>query len=193
MIGNDLVDLKLASIQSNWQRKGFLDKLFTPKEQEYILNSNNPFKTVWLLWSMKESAYKAYLQTHGNRFFSPKKLACSLLSKNKGTVLIDNLLFFTESEINEHFIHSIAFSEKRDNKFLSNSFKFEDTTFENQHQETSQKVLVAFAAILKLPLALLKIKKNAHGIPQLFQDKMLLKYSFSLTHHGQFGAFSIVI
>ena len=90
MIGNDLVDLKLANIQSNWQRKGFLDKLFTPKEQEYILNADNPFETVWLLWSMKESAYKAYLQIYGCRFFAPKKLACSLLSKNKGTVLINN-------------------------------------------------------------------------------------------------------
>lgn len=79
MIGNDLVDLKLAAKQSNWQRKGFLDKLFTPKEQGCILNSSNPFETVWLLWSMKESAYKAYLQTHNERFFAPKKLACNLI------------------------------------------------------------------------------------------------------------------
>ena len=84
MIGNDLVDLKLAAKQSNWQRKGFLDKLFTPKEQGYILNSDDSFKTVWLLWSMKESAYKAYLLMHNDRFFAPKKLACHLTSKNNG-------------------------------------------------------------------------------------------------------------
>lgn len=83
MIGNDLVDLKLAAKQSNWQRKGFLDKLFTPIEQGYILNSDNPFETVWLLWSMKESAYKVYLQMHNDRFFAPKKLMCHLISKKK--------------------------------------------------------------------------------------------------------------
>ncbi len=191
MIGNDLVDLKLVAKQSNWQRKGFLDKLFTPKEQGYIINSNNPFKTVWLLWSMKESAYKAYLQTHGDRFFSPKKLACNLISKNTGTVLINNALFFTESEMNEAYIYTVAFSEKHNNKFLTDCFGFEHSDFKIQRSVTYQKVLAAFASELKLPIELLKIKKNAQGIPQLFQDEMLLKNSFSLTHHGQFGAFSI--
>ena len=191
MIGNDLVDLKLASKQSNWQRRGFLNKLFSIKEQECILDSDDPFKTVWLLWSMKESAYKAYIQTKGERFFSPKKLLCSLISKNKGTVLINNFLYFTETEINSDFIHTVAISVKHNNSFSSNSFKFEDATYETQHQETHQKVLAAFANKLKLPITLLKIKKNTQGIPQLFQDEMLLKNSFSLTHHGQFGAFCI--
>ena len=36
-IGNDIVDLSLAKIQSNWQRKGFLEKQFTQKEQIEIL------------------------------------------------------------------------------------------------------------------------------------------------------------
>ena len=31
-IGNDIIDLKLAKTQSNWQRKGFLEKQFTQKE-----------------------------------------------------------------------------------------------------------------------------------------------------------------
>jgi phosphopantetheinyl transferase (holo-ACP synthase) len=191
MIGNDLVDLKLASTQSNWQRKGFLDKLFTPKEQGYILNSNNPFETVWLLWSMKESAYKAYLQTHGDRFFSPKKLACSLISNNKGTVLINNSLFFSESEINEEFIYTVAFSEKYNNNFITDCFGFEHSDFNTQRSVTYQNILAAFANELKLPIGLLSIQKNAQGIPQLFQDGILHKNSFSLTHHGQFGAFSI--
>lgn len=192
MIGNDLVDLKLAAKQSNWQRNGFLDKLFTPKEQGYILNSDDSFKTVWLLWSMKESAYKAYLQMHNDRFFAPKKLACHLTSKNKGTVLINNTLFFTESEIGEAFIYTVAFTKNHGNNFLSNCFEFEHSDFETQHNQTYQKVLAAFANKLKLPVAQLKIEKNVQGVPQLFQGEMLLDYSFSLTHHGQFGAFCIV-
>lgn len=191
MVGNDLVDLKLASKQSNWQRKGFLDKLFTPKEQGYILNSDDSFKTVWLLWSMKESAYKAYLQMHNDRFFAPKKLACHLISKNKGTVLINNALFFTESEIDEAFIYTVALSEKYKNKFLTDCFRFEHSDFETQHNQTYQKVLAAFANKLKLPVSQLKIEKNAQGVPQLIQGKMLLNHSFSMTHHGLFGAFCI--
>ncbi len=191
MIGNDLVDLKLAAKQSNWQRKGFLDKLFTPIEQEYILNSDNPFKTVWLLWSMKESAYKAYLQMHNERFFAPKNFACHLISKNTGIVLIKNTLFFTESEIGETFIYTVAFPKNHKNNFLSNCFEFEYSNFKNQQSQTYQKVLELFANELKLPVAQLKIKKNGQGVPQLFHDEMLLDYSFSLTHHGKFGAFCI--
>ena len=191
MIGNDLVDLKLAAKQSNWQRKGFLDKLFTSKEQGYILDSDNPFETVWLLWSMKESAYKAYLQTHNERFFAPKKLVCNLISKNKGTVLINKKLFFTESKIGEVFIYTVAFSEKYNNKFLTDCFRFEHLDFKNQQSKTYQKVLEAFANKLKLPVAQLKIEKNSQGVPQIFWGEMLLNHMFSLTHHGKFGAFCI--
>ncbi|MHB1107412.1 MAG: 4'-phosphopantetheinyl transferase family protein, partial [Lutibacter sp.] len=168
MIGNDLVDLKLAAKQSNWQRKGFLDKLFTPDEQGYILNSDNPFETVWLLWSMKESAYKAYLQTHNERFFAPKKLECNLISKNRGTVLINNVLFVTESEIGEAFIYTVAFTKNHENKFLTDCFRFEHLDFKNQQSQTYHKVLTAFANQLKFPVAQLKIEKNNQGVPQLF-------------------------
>ena len=41
MIGNDIVDLALAQKESNWKRKGFLNKIFTEKEQLLILNAKN--------------------------------------------------------------------------------------------------------------------------------------------------------
>ena len=46
MIGNDIVDLNLAKTESNWQRKGFLEKQFTDSEINEILNSENPFLKV---------------------------------------------------------------------------------------------------------------------------------------------------
>ena len=52
MIGNDIIDLKLAAIQSNWQRKGFLNKIFTEEEQRVILNSDNAFQLVWYLFAL---------------------------------------------------------------------------------------------------------------------------------------------
>ncbi|MFT4791790.1 MAG: phosphopantetheinyl transferase (holo-ACP synthase), partial [Arcticibacterium sp.] len=58
MIGNDVVDLKVAALESNWMRLGFLDKVFSEEEQEVILNSENKSQMVWLFWSMKEAAYK---------------------------------------------------------------------------------------------------------------------------------------
>ncbi len=43
MIGNDLIDIQLAKSQSNWQRKGFLEKQFADTEIVEILSSENPF------------------------------------------------------------------------------------------------------------------------------------------------------
>ena len=34
MLGNDVVDLQLAAVQSDWRKKGFLDKVFSAEEQE---------------------------------------------------------------------------------------------------------------------------------------------------------------
>lgn len=48
MIGNDLIDIQLAKSQSNWQRKGFLEKQFADTEIVEILSSENPFLQVWL-------------------------------------------------------------------------------------------------------------------------------------------------
>jgi len=57
MIGNDIVDLELALKESNWKRKGFLNKIFTNEEQLLISSAINPEIMVWNLWSRKEAAY----------------------------------------------------------------------------------------------------------------------------------------
>ena len=97
MIGNDIVDLHLAKTQSNWQRKGFLEKQFTQKEQCAILNAKNPFVTVWLFWSMKEAAYKCYTQKSNERFYAPQKFDCRLISETKGIVTFEGNHFYTTS------------------------------------------------------------------------------------------------
>lgn len=191
MIGNDLVDLQLAARESNWQRRGYLDKLFTASEQELILSSLDPFQTVWLLWTMKESAYKAYIQWHGNRFFSPKSIKTKLISKNRATVLIHDRLFYTQSEINQDVIHTTAFSEKGVKNRVSDFFKLENTFYESRHLETYHKVLQVFSDKLKLSPSLLEIKKNSLGIPQIYQNEKRLKNSLSISHHGCYGAFCI--
>ena len=83
MIGNDIIDLSLAKTASNWQRKGFLEKQFTIKEQQLILQNGNSFNDVWRLWSMKEAAYKIYTQQHKKRFFAPQKFECSFIYESE--------------------------------------------------------------------------------------------------------------
>ncbi|MEO7523254.1 MAG: 4'-phosphopantetheinyl transferase superfamily protein [Ferruginibacter sp.] len=108
MIGNDLVDLHCASIESNWERKGFLDKLFTASEKDKIYSSADPFLQVWKYWTMKEAAYKIYSRMTGIRNFAPSKLCCAIGEHTYGTVLTDGLRFHTRTDVNVNYIHTTA-------------------------------------------------------------------------------------
>lgn len=108
MIGNDIVDLELAKTQSNWKRKGYLDKIFTKNEQLLILNSVNPDETVWNLWSRKEAAYKIYNRISGIRIYNPLQFECFDSEKLTGTVRFQDVIYYTKTEINSHFVHTVS-------------------------------------------------------------------------------------
>jgi len=108
LIGNDVIDLSLAKKESNWQRKGFLKKLFSNDEQQLILEALNSFEMVWRLWSMKEAAYKIFTQQHSVRFFAPKKFECKLMQDLKGVVCYKGQQFYTSSIINQQYIFTKA-------------------------------------------------------------------------------------
>lgn len=119
MLGNDIVDLSLAKVQSNWKRKGFLNKIFTAHEQLLIQSATKPDVMVWLFWSMKEAAYKIHNRRTGIRSFAPAGLACSVQSENgltSGIVTVDQDTYFTESNINKEYIHTIAIPHQDDTK-----------------------------------------------------------------------------
>ncbi len=85
MIGNDIIDIAEAS-KINWRRKGFLKKILNEDEQYSILNSDNPGLTLWLLWSMKESAYKIFLRKNFIRIYNPLKFECRLIIKKSDLI-----------------------------------------------------------------------------------------------------------
>jgi len=112
MIGNDIVDLALARKESNWKRKGFLDKIFTKNEQLLILNDQNQEVMVWNLWSRKEAAYKIYNRQTGIRGYIPLQLECFDLEIidgiSFGKVVIKERVYFTKTVISDQFVNSIA-------------------------------------------------------------------------------------
>lgn len=112
MIGIDIVDLAQAEQDSNWKRPGYLDKLFTSEEQFMIASDIQPNIMVWLLWTMKESAYKIESGKNKLREFAPVKLLCSNLiiydDIATGNVTYGDHLYFTKSMILQNYIHTIA-------------------------------------------------------------------------------------
>jgi len=116
MIGNDVVDIIQSRKESNWQRRGFLDKLFTASEQLLIHQYPDPETMVWLLWSMKESAYKIYNRQTSIRAFVPLQLhCCNVYQREKdftGEVHCNGFIFYTQSEISDDIIHTKALCNK---------------------------------------------------------------------------------
>ena len=108
MIGNDIVDLALAKKESNWRRKGFLDKIFTQKEQFLIVNAENQDVMVWNLWTRKEAAYKIYNRQTNIRGYFPLQLECFYQSENFGKVCCHGNIYFTETKISEKCVYTIA-------------------------------------------------------------------------------------
>ena len=107
MIGNDIVDLALAKQESNWQRKGFLDKLFTANEQQLVLSSSNPELMVWNLWSRKEAAYKIYNRMSGQRLFNPIRFECK-----DDKVCFGNTVYYTQTHITTDYVYTIALTDQ---------------------------------------------------------------------------------
>lgn len=118
MIGNDVVDILQSRIESDWQRRGFLNKLFVAHEQQIIQQARDAEKMIWRLWSMKEAAYKIYNRQTGIRGFFPLELHCDIENNKAGKVTCKGNIYFTETDIIDNVIHTIAVCNKEDFDFV---------------------------------------------------------------------------
>lgn len=159
MIGNDVIDIIQSRKESNWQRKGLLEKIFTAEEQLLINKALNPEIMVWLLWSMKEAAYKIYNRQTKIRSFIPQKLECSFRFQNdsymSGTVICCGNRYYTKTNIDNDCIHTIAVTNPDNLEIII---------------EIGKK----------------NISKDQYGIPFLTSAPSHRAQSVSISNHGRF-------
>ncbi len=165
MIGNDIVDLALARQESNWKRKGFLNKIFTQNEQLQISTAENAEVMVWNLWSRKEAAYKIYNRQALIRGYFPLQLECfdleTIARITFGKVTIKQQVYYTKTTITSDFINTIAVENVKD-----------------------------FDAIKTL-----KNRKNIQkiaAIPSLFEKETSVPRPLSISHHGRYERIIII-
>jgi phosphopantetheinyl transferase (holo-ACP synthase) len=157
MIGNDIIDLELAQLESNWQREGFLNKIVTSSEQKLIAKALDQETMFWYLWSLKEAAYKIYNRQTQNRAFMPLRLECYAV-ESKETVLhakvsCEGRIYWTKTSIVNDCIDTVAVLNESD-----------------------------FDRIVTLGSHVVIEKKN--GIPYYYENTVLQPLSKS--HHGRF-------
>ena len=112
MIGNDIIDLDLAAEESNWKRRGYLEKIYNQRERRFIEEAENGFEAVWLLWSMKESAYKIVNRRTSIRKFDPQSYEAILTfvkpAVARGFVYYQKQQFSTRSKFSPQIIDTVA-------------------------------------------------------------------------------------
>lgn len=172
MLGNDIVDLDKANTESNWKRKGYLDKLFSSKEQQEILGSSNPETMVWLFWSMKEAAYKIVNRETLERFYSPKKFNVKI-NGNDGIVTFEGKTFYTKSEIKANLIHTIATTKSETLTNITTSYLANTKDYLFDFNSKSEHYT---------------LEKNANGIPNLVDKTNGKSHFASVSHHGRYLA-----
>lgn len=192
MVGNDIIDIAATKRSKDpeglgWKRPGFVEKIFTESEQKLIVDSEDPFITVWQLWSIKESAYKVFIQAGGEAFYNPKRFECELEGLN-GKVEIEDLILETESIINENYIFSTAFSDNSEIK--SSIFELPESDIQQQSDLIRQQLIKEFSKNNNINSDDLEIRKTESGVPLIYFKDEVLDVSISITHHGEFGGYS---
>ncbi|MFD2936816.1 4'-phosphopantetheinyl transferase family protein [Spirosoma flavum] len=193
MIGNDIVDLAQAKQESNWRRRGFLDKIFTQHEQQLILEANDSDRMVWLLWSMKESAYKLSVRSTGLRLFAPKKIACFVngptTDTTEGTVFYTRE-YHTKSSITAQYIATVAYEATIIPAYTHVIVPFDNTIYQTHQRVIREQIKHRCAARLAIPEQAIHIHKDSAGTPLLTVDNVV-KIPLTISHHGYYGAYAL--
>lgn len=176
MIGNDLVDLQKAAAESNWERKGYLEKLCSGDEQQFIRKAKDSFLMFWIIWTMKESAYKIINRQTGIRSYNPLSFQCQNIQLNqqgaRGTLTYQGQTLSILTTVNSHIIHSIAVSETTEFAAV----KVLQLKYNKNYMEDFNLSSTAYQID----------KKN--GIPEMTNKLTGAKHAISISHHGPYLA-----
>ncbi len=188
MIGNDIVDLQVSKFSSKVRRLRFINKAFSEKEKEAILKPANTISVLWRIWSMKESAYKAYCRLGGETFHDPKRIECTLTNSNSGTVRIGDRCFKTQTRLSDDYVHTIAFS-KDIIEVVSECFRIDNTSYTAQHKACKEALLNELTEEMNGKPGL-DLVKNEVGMPHVLANGNRLGVTCSISHHGRYGAYA---
>ena len=171
MIGNDIVDLAKAKRDTFIFRPRYLDKLCSREEVNLVRSSSNSIQTFWRLWTMKETAYKAYQRQFSfGAKYNPFAFSSQLIDEEVGIVSYQNHTLITRSFKTDKFMYSEVSHSEVHNTFFGSTAAF------LSHLKTEFQL--AFPPI---------VSTSVEGLPmlKLNQDSI----PFSKTHHGHFQAF----
>lgn len=195
MIGIDIA--ANTSFANNFLKRPdrFMRKILTPMERSTVLNSANPEKTALLIWTMKESAWKAHFAPSQSRKFNPKSYECQVHSTlgsalhARGLVAVDGLIYSTLSEMDSVSTHTIA-GMNLEHAYVS-KFSLNSNSPEAQSGLVRERMVLKLASLFGVKPDSIEVKKNGFGVPIAYAQEKQLPVHISISHHEFLGAFVI--
>ena len=216
--GNDIVSLTATNV-TRTKSPEFYAKIISPAEKalfETVDQSVLPFdRFVWLLWSVKESAYKYLHRLDPGIVFTPVKFevqsiespagfvctesgADQILGEGfyglttfKGHVIFGDKKLFSRTIVFTNFIASFVNVDDDFGRVFWGIKRIEESTYHLQSGAVRKFVLSELARVSGLEN--LAIEKDENEIPELSNNGKPLQVPVSLSHHERWVAFSAQI
>lgn len=197
MIGNDVISLLAASDSPKSRSQRFIDKILTLNEQRYLRDrSHDRERYIWLMWSMKESAYKSFYKQFRKRHFAPKMFDCFIDAHDKdadcvvGTVKTLFQDYSTQSYLLEDCIHTVTYLNQRQ-VIHDYCFPIASEEYAVQASTVRYQLCRELAKLEGCSIDDIEIRKDGRGIPKAYIANKVSAFDVSLSHHGLFGAYAI--
>ena len=207
-IGNDIIDLNKIDIERTITQRFYSRFVYSDEFSDYETSffCNLPFaKYVWLLWSVKESAYKYLKRFEPELVFSPINVVVSklkagspaynqnLLSETvrlRGEVLIKQQRLFFQSAITEQYISSVVNNDPDIDYLYWDTQSITNSDYASQSFAARQLALNKLSDLLPGRPAIYKCET---GYPVVHYKGERLQAPLSLAHHGNYVAYSFLI
>ena len=193
--GNDLVALAAIDVARTRQPQ-FYSRIITPAEKElYSFHFGDllPFEHfVWLVWSVKESAYKFLKRFDPGLIFSPSKMEIIGLRRNgeyfEGAVRSKEHVLYSKTIIDSDLIFSMVNDADDFSAFYWDIKQISSSERCDQSEAVKELLLSKLTQIL--PGSNLSIAKNPNGWPVVMDGDEELPVPVSFTHHQHFVAYT---
>ena len=202
--GNDIVSLRQPDIERA-AHPGFYSKILTIQEQELYDSHQLPNLSfthfVWLLWSVKESAFKYLKRLNTELQFSPIKTvilkvdfdlvqpSVNFSQNYTGCVQYFDTQLYFKSEISTDCIFTVVNDKADFNNIVSGVQQVSAYNYEKQSGLARAFLLDNLANYISGEL---NIKKSPVGYPILFNLEDELPIPISLSHDGDFVGYTFV-
>jgi len=189
MIGNDVVDLRDPDADP-WRRHARFDgRVFHPGERALIATSLQPGWTRWILWALKESAYKAARKDEPTTVFSPVRFVVTPQDAASAIVRVGRRRFRGFVSCGPGHVHAVAWRAAEAPGVTRMGVARLATGETCPHAAARRLALEGLAPALGVAPEALAIHREGR-IPALWVHGRRSGADLSLSHHGRFVAFA---